>query len=155
MSAKHGDHVTRNVKTLMVTTHVAVTQGTYWTARNPADQPLPVRFLCIALNFFLMQRKEWTQYLFGAFLLVMYIYKPDGEKVNNKCDRFYWFLSTCTYIKKCDMEWIWVFFYNFTNVSKECYHWLMIESIWEISNNVKETAYCLYILHIGTVKRTQ
>lgn len=54
-----------------------------------------------------MQRKEWTQYLFGAFLLVMYIYKPDGEKVNNNCDRFYWFLSTCnkyTYIKKCDME---------------------------------------------------
>lgn len=129
--------------------------GTYWTARKPADQRLPVRFLCIALNFFLMQRKEWTQYLFGAFLLVMYIYKPDGEKVNNNCDRFYWFLSTCTYIKKCDMEWIWVFFYNFTNVSKECDHWLMIESIWEISNNVKETAYCLYILHIGTVKRTQ
>lgn len=26
----------------------------------------------------------------------------------------------------------------------------MIESIWEISNNVKETAYCLYILHIST-----
>lgn len=29
MSAKHGDHVTRNVKTLTVTTHAAVTQGTF------------------------------------------------------------------------------------------------------------------------------
>lgn len=29
MSAKLGDHVTRNVRTLMVTTHAAVTQGTF------------------------------------------------------------------------------------------------------------------------------
>lgn len=51
------------------------------------------------------------------------------------------------------LEWIWVFFYNFINVLKECDYWLMIESIWEILNNVKEIVYCLYILYIGIVKR--
>lgn len=39
------------------------------------------------------------------------------------------------------------------NVLKECDYWLMIESIWEILNNVKEIVYCWCILYIGIVKR--
>lgn len=46
------------------------------------------------------------------------------------------------------MEWIWVFFYNFINVLKECDDWLMIESIWEILNNVKEIVYIVDIFCI-------
>lgn len=61
---------------------------------------------------------------------------------------FIGFLFICIYIKKCDMEWIWVFFYNFINVLKECDYWLMIESICEILNNVKEIVYIVYIFCI-------